>query len=910
MKTSKQASSPARLLPMKSFNRLNNKVLPRIAVICVFVSAVLGIALSAAEARPLIDTEAQYGQRGAKQSIMTLNSPTAGTPFVEVVYHDVGNMYLSVKNDGHIGPDMYQGNGLNGTDGWMEFPKNIENFYPTPRLIVGGVLGGDTLVTQVLDELSRFSNRSKEWWPAEFASQIANNENITIKSINDTGTIAREAFSEQDISFAYYDTLSDPVFTGFDDITNRGHIPLNLRVRQTSYAWSFEFAEDFILIDYQITNMGFTPIEDAYVGIKMRGGWDLEIVSGHLATAPAINLRPTACEYVDSVGLFWAADSDGNPGPEGYDVESATAVVAVKLLRVPEGATQTSYNWWDDGHGGVEDWGPRKAATSEKPLRDYGGFHGEPFGDANTYAMMSNGEFDYDQLLAGLDHRDSGWIANPSFAERLAAGPGWGNHNHNHSFITVGPVDIPAGTSIPLTISYVAGENFHRNPDKHFEGSNPEPYYNELFFDDLLLNSAWASWVYDNPGIDSDPTDDDDYRGEIRNCSFDSTVVFDTTLQIDSFVTPYDTTVLVDTSYASSGADSIYYTGDGIPDFRAAAPPPPPVVRFTPSEGEIIIEWNGLLSETTPDVFTQEIDFEGYRVYLGLVARRADMATQVSYDIEDYSQRYYNAGTRSWISIRKPFSLEEARNAYAQGNADWHPLLHDIDHPLLVGDSIFYFIRQDWNQDDLTLPDGIQRIYPDAPYPHTLVIDSAYEEELTPDGKFFKRFEYRYVLRNLLPSQPYYASVTAFDYGSQAASLPFLETNPVTNAIEMFAMDRVPADSPEGLDVVVYPNPYRADGAYREIGFEGRGQESRPENRTRAVNFANLPPICTIRIFTIDGDLVDVIEHDQLPDSPTAMHEAWNIITRNTQPAVSGIYYWVVETPSGETQIGKLVLIM
>jgi hypothetical protein len=34
------------------------------------------------------------------------------------------------------------------------------------------------------------------------------------------------------------------------------------------------------------------------------------------------------------------------------------------------------------------------------------------------------------------------------------------------------------------------------------------------------------------------------------------------------------------------------------------------------------------------------------------------------------------------------------------------------------------------------------------------------------------------------------------------------------------------------------------------------------------------------------------------------------MITRNTQRIVTGIYYWVVEEPNGNTQIGKFVIIM
>ncbi len=52
------------------------------------------------------------------------------------------------------------------------------------------------------------------------------------------------------------------------------------------------------------------------------------------------------------------------------------------------------------------------------------------------------------------------------------------------------------------------------------------------------------------------------------------------------------------------------------------------------------------------------------------------------------------------------------------------------------------------------------------------------------------------------------------------------------------------------------------------------------------------------------------IEHNTLPNAPESMHDVWNLITRNRQQAVSGLYYWVVESAGQEAQVGKLVLIM
>ena len=160
----------------------------------------------------------------------------------------------------------------------------------------------------------------------------------------------------------------------------------------------------------------------------------------------------------------------------------------------------------------------------------------------------------------------------------------------------------------------------------------------------------------------------------------------------------------------------------------------------------------------------------------------------------------------------------------------------------------------------------------------------------------------------------YYVSVTAFDYGSPTSGLPSLETAVTRNMISEYAQYTNSTVQEKGLDVVVYPNPYRIDANYQSPeggNFEGRNSDPNQTNpdRQRAIHFANLPNKCTIRIYTIDGDLVRQIEHDKPVDSPESMHETWDLITRNTQAVVSGIYYYSVESEYGN-QVGKLVIIM
>jgi hypothetical protein len=92
--------------------------------------------------------------------------------------------------------------------------------------------------------------------------------------------------------------------------------------------------------------------------------------------------------------------------------------------------------------------------------------------------------------------------------------------------------------------------------------------------------------------------------------------------------------------------------------------------------------------------------------------------------------------------------------------------------------------------------------------------------------------------------------------------------------------------------VYAVPNPFIV-----KSGFEGHGQDN-------AIGFYGLPEKCTIRIYSYAGQLVETIEHD----SPV-YSTAWFQVTRNNQDIASGIYFYVVTTPSGETATGKLVIV-
>jgi hypothetical protein len=210
--------------------------------------------------------------------------------------------------------------------------------------------------------------------------------------------------------------------------------------------------------------------------------------------------------------------------------------------------------------------------------------------------------------------------------------------------------------------------------------------------------------------------------------------------------------------------------------------------------------------------------------------------------------------------------------------------------PLISRDSL-YFEAQDWNM-------GFGDI----------VADSAYRESVDaqggPDESTLDRYwDYEYAVK-VFPAQPMHFAVTAFDVGDAKTGLPPLEASKLVNATLVYPVDKPETVEKEDLKVVVYPNPYRIDRGYSADKYEVGGLYG------RRIRFVNLPPRCTIRIYTLDGDLVKTIEHEKDPNSLEATYDEWDLISRNTQAVVSGIYLFSVEDKdTGKNQVGKFVII-
>jgi hypothetical protein len=105
----------------------------------------------------------------------------------------------------------------------------------------------------------------------------------------------------------------------------------------------------------------------------------------------------------------------------------------------------------------------------------------------------------------------------------------------------------------------------------------------------------------------------------------------------------------------------------------------------------------------------------------------------------------------------------------------------------------------------------------------------------------------------------------------------------------------------EGFKTTPYvvPNPYIEAASFEPARFNvtGRGE--------RRIEFRGLPSTCTIRIFTVRGDLVQTLQHQGSLDG----YEPWDLRTRDNLECAPGLYIFHVEAPGIGTHIGKFAIV-
>lgn len=187
------------------------------------------------------------------------------------------------------------------------------------------------------------------------------------------------------------------------------------------------------------------------------------------------------------------------------------------------------------------------------------------------------------------------------------------------------------------------------------------------------------------------------------------------------------------------------------------------------------------------------------------------------------------------------------------------------------------------------------------------------QDSVEVSGRYY---HYKFVNTGVQNGWLNYYAVTAYDRGDPDSNLESLESSVYSNRKYVYPGVSAAVDSWTN-NPSVYPNP-----------FKGQAQWDGYGSRAQMLWFQGLPQKAEIRIFTLSGDLVDIINHsddysgsdiqninDQRSPQFAGGEHAWDLITRHDQAVASGLYLFTVKnlvdgsSSFGETREGKFLVI-
>jgi len=542
--------------------------------------------------------------------------------------HDISNIWLMVSNYGFFGnPTHSEFDETDGHSGFVscQFPAGSTwDYLFQGALWIGAIVGDDTLVSV-----------GKDGWNIEFETFPGKGAGDTIVeySINHIspygedylldGVDAGHGFACQNnfephghdpaTYYCIYDStaVSELTFEGvytdtmltadYPDVSPNHTRPLNIKIAQKSHSWSYPYAEDFIIFDYEIENIGIKLLKQVYLALYLDGDCGPTPTSiGTKRHQDEITEFRQTDESGNDVNAAWLADY---VGPGGDDV-LAPSVMGVRVVRTPEKYVNFNFNWWLSDSEAERDWGPGPRLPS--------GTTGTPDGDVSKYLVMSNwlqDGNDPDQL----DARKQGQPVGPEDTRFL---------------LSTGPFTIQPGQTLPITLGYFCADNFYRAGDK-----------NQIDFSDLDLNARWVQFMYDNPNVD---TDGDGFYGEDVGCD-GLPFTGDDGEGDGELQTCEDTFLPAGMTDRYGYANGVMDEGDGIPDFQGPPPPTAPKVEVEMGDGEVILKWNDDAEEFVDSFIpelTKQRDFQGYRIYMSTTGVSSEFTKLRDFDLDMVLQWY------------------------------------------------------------------------------------------------------------------------------------------------------------------------------------------------------------------------------------------------------------------------------
>jgi len=166
--------------------------------------------------------------------------------------------------------------------------------------------------------------------------------------------------------------------------------------------------------------------------------------------------------------------------------------------------------------------------------------------------------------------------------------------------------------------------------------------------------------------------------------------------------------------------------------------------------------------------------------------------------------------------------------------------------------------------------------------------------------------EYEYTDVGLVNNLEYYYAVTSFSKPDIIANQLSIESNMNLSAVIVTPGTAAPTTVTDQIAVI--PNPYRGDVSYQNYkpAWEVVPAGDRWHEIDRRIQFINISSPCEIKIYSLAGDLINTLHHN----NPDRGYVDWNLTSTIGQTIASGIYLFSVEdTNNGKIHVGKFVVI-
>ncbi|HAV22017.1 MAG: hypothetical protein A2X67_04665 [Ignavibacteria bacterium GWA2_55_11] len=243
-------------------------------------------------------------------------------------FTNTGNIAITISNYGVFG----HGFRLWPQQPSMQYPRGsgIEHCF-VGGLWVGAVTPNGIRVTTGAVDVSSLRSVAEGF---EFTTGV-DSRVVERSSLSDNRFYSPDAVSHQDFIADFTDVNTTNPNQGNEPIPN--HNPLGINVHMETYAFNFSFADNFVIFNYWIKNVGASDLDSVYVSL-----WADLVVRNTNVSPPTLGTpfyNQGGLGFIDTLNLAYAYDYSGDAG-------LADSYAAMKFLGSSPYKSTSSYQAW------------------------------------------------------------------------------------------------------------------------------------------------------------------------------------------------------------------------------------------------------------------------------------------------------------------------------------------------------------------------------------------------------------------------------------------------------------------------------------------------------------------------------------------------------------------------------------